>query len=85
MAAQGGEAVGVRAGERYVDVGTLHGYREAIGLLSSPISTRSAVIFRSKVRDQRLAPPLAQGVLQLLQLYGQVVLRIQTRARASGS
>ncbi len=31
----GGEAVGVRAGERYVDVGTLHGYREAIQLLAS--------------------------------------------------
>lgn len=29
----GGEAQGVRAGESYVDVGTLHGYREAIGLL----------------------------------------------------
>lgn len=33
--AQGGEAVGVRAGSAYVDVGTLHGYREAIQLLSS--------------------------------------------------
>ena len=32
--AAGGRAVGVRAGERYVDVGTLHGYREAIQLLS---------------------------------------------------
>ena len=32
---QGGEAVGVRAGERYVDVGTLHGYREAIQLLAT--------------------------------------------------
>jgi glucose-1-phosphate thymidylyltransferase len=32
--AEGGRAVGIRAGERYVDVGTLHGYREAIGLLS---------------------------------------------------
>jgi dTDP-glucose pyrophosphorylase len=32
---QGGEALGVRAGERYVDVGTLHGYREAIQLLAS--------------------------------------------------
>lgn len=32
--AQGGRASGVRAGEIYVDVGTLHGYREAIGLLS---------------------------------------------------
>jgi dTDP-glucose pyrophosphorylase len=32
--AEGGEAVGVRAGQSYVDVGTLHGYRSAIGLLS---------------------------------------------------
>jgi hypothetical protein len=38
--AQGGSAVGVRAGEAYVDVGTLHGYREAIRLLSSrPVET----------------------------------------------
>jgi glucose-1-phosphate thymidylyltransferase len=33
--AAGGSAVGVRAGEAYVDVGTLHGYREAIRLLSN--------------------------------------------------
>jgi len=33
--ARGGEAQGVRAGEAYVDVGTLHGYREAIQLLGS--------------------------------------------------
>jgi dTDP-glucose pyrophosphorylase len=33
--AAGGRAVGVRAGESYVDVGTLNGYREAIGLLAS--------------------------------------------------
>lgn len=31
--ARGGEALGVKAGESYVDVGTLHGYREAIQLL----------------------------------------------------
>lgn len=31
--AAGGEARGVRAGEAYVDVGTLHGYREAIEML----------------------------------------------------
>ncbi len=31
--AHGNEAVGVRAGERYVDVGTLGGYREAVQLL----------------------------------------------------
>lgn len=30
---RGGEATGVRAGQAYVDVGTLHGYREAIRLL----------------------------------------------------
>jgi glucose-1-phosphate thymidylyltransferase len=32
---QGGRAYGVHAGEAYVDVGTLHGYREAIRLLSA--------------------------------------------------
>ena len=31
----GGKATGVRAGESYVDVGTLHGYREANQLLDS--------------------------------------------------
>ncbi len=31
--ARGGRAVGVRAGQAYVDVGTLHGYRSAIRLL----------------------------------------------------
>jgi glucose-1-phosphate thymidylyltransferase len=31
--AQGNQAVGVKAGESYVDVGTLGGYRQAIGLL----------------------------------------------------
>ena len=33
--AEGGLATGVRAGTAYVDVGTLHGYREAINLLAS--------------------------------------------------
>jgi glucose-1-phosphate thymidylyltransferase len=32
--AAGGEAVGVKAGEAYVDIGTLNGYRTAIGLLA---------------------------------------------------
>lgn len=36
--AGGGNAVGIRAGSSYVDVGTLHGYREAIRLLSSDAS-----------------------------------------------
>jgi dTDP-glucose pyrophosphorylase len=34
--AEGGEAAGVRAGETYVDVGTLNGYRDAVRLLSRP-------------------------------------------------
>jgi hypothetical protein len=33
--ANGGVAEGVRAGDSYVDIGTLDGYRSAIGLLSS--------------------------------------------------
>jgi dTDP-glucose pyrophosphorylase len=33
--ASGGRARGVKAGEAYVDVGTLHGYREAIRLLAA--------------------------------------------------
>jgi tRNA (mo5U34)-methyltransferase len=32
---KGGRAVGVRKGEAYVDVGTVHGYREAVSLLAS--------------------------------------------------
>lgn len=32
----GGRAVGVKAGSSYVDVGTIHGYREAIALLAGP-------------------------------------------------
>jgi dTDP-glucose pyrophosphorylase len=33
----GGEAVAVRTGASYVDVGTVRGYREAIALLNSPV------------------------------------------------
>lgn len=42
--ADGGTAAGIRAGETYVDVGTLHGYREALGVLSGrPHSAAGAV------------------------------------------
>ena len=34
--AGGGEAFGVRAGESYVDVGTLNGYRSAMQMLDRP-------------------------------------------------
>lgn len=40
--AAGGRARGVRAGEAYVDVGTLHGYREAIELLAARARTTEA-------------------------------------------
>jgi glucose-1-phosphate thymidylyltransferase len=40
--AKGGRALGIRAGRAYVDVGTLHGYREAVNLLSS-VSGRAPV------------------------------------------
>ena len=34
--AEGGAAVGVKAGREYVDVGTLHGYRAAVHVLEQP-------------------------------------------------
>lgn len=40
--ARGNYAAGVRAGESYVDVGTLHGYREAIKLLSERFAAELA-------------------------------------------
>lgn len=43
---RGGLAYGVRAGESYVDVGTLHGYREAIRLLSEPRRVRADAALR---------------------------------------
>ena len=45
--AAGGEAIGVRAGQSYVDVGTLNGYREAMRLLNGP-----------PMRDERQAMPV---------------------------
>ena len=40
--AQGGEAVGVRAGTSYVDVGTVRGYRAALNLLSDGLMNGTA-------------------------------------------
>jgi dTDP-glucose pyrophosphorylase len=39
--ALGGRALGVRTGESYVDVGTLHGYREATHLVNATHASRS--------------------------------------------
>jgi dTDP-glucose pyrophosphorylase len=36
--AEGGSAVGVKAGREYVDVGTLHGYREALHILEATMN-----------------------------------------------
>lgn len=41
--ARGGTAVGIKAGNTYVDVGTVHGYREAMNLLQQePLRDRAA-------------------------------------------
>lgn len=69
---QGGRAVGVRAGEAYVDVGTVHGYREALTLLAerapkqAPESTHARNICSNAgtslaVESARPAPTAATG------------------------
>jgi glucose-1-phosphate thymidylyltransferase len=49
--ARGGTAVGVRAGTSYVDVGTLHGYRQAIDLLKESVDVAG---------DAHLPPEIAR-------------------------
>jgi glucose-1-phosphate thymidylyltransferase len=54
--ARGGDAVGVRAGESYVDVGTLNGYREAMRLLGqSGDDTHPDIIPAKRVGGPRLS------------------------------
>ncbi len=47
--ARGGEARGVRAGEAYVDVGTLNGYREAIHVLEERPAEEAEVLPAGRV------------------------------------
>ncbi|MEW6158160.1 MAG: sugar phosphate nucleotidyltransferase [Verrucomicrobiota bacterium] len=54
---RGGHARGVRAGIAYVDVGTLHGYREAIRLLAEKPGSDSAFDFTALVKGRPLASP----------------------------
>jgi dTDP-glucose pyrophosphorylase len=56
--AQGGRAVGVKSGTSYVDVGTLHGYREAFNLLQQlgPLE-RAAPALHS------IAPPRSHAII----------------------
>lgn len=51
--ARGGSASAVHAGEAYVDVGTLHGYREAIRLLNEQVPAKTSVV---AMGPQRGAP-----------------------------
>ena len=53
--ARGGEAIGVRGGEAYVDVGTLHGYREALALLESRPATEDPSLLPFRALQQRAA------------------------------
>lgn len=39
---RGGQALGIKRGETYVDVGTLNGYREAVRLLSNQVALHEA-------------------------------------------
>jgi glucose-1-phosphate thymidylyltransferase len=56
--AAGGEAVGVRAGEAYVDVGTLHGYRAAIGLLTEIGAADLPAMFEAERSPRAVLAPL---------------------------
>lgn len=47
--AQGGEAVGVKAGRSYVDVGTLNGYRAAINLLDTAAASAAGTTENRRV------------------------------------
>lgn len=55
--ALGGQARGVRAGEAYVDVGTLHGYRAAIEVLAGRPAVGAPVAEGAASRARGLAMP----------------------------
>jgi dTDP-glucose pyrophosphorylase len=59
--AGGGQAVGVKAGEAYVDVGTLHGYRAAVSLLADDMRYAATEAGGLRTAPLRLAafPPAA--------------------------
>jgi dTDP-glucose pyrophosphorylase len=50
--AAGGEVVAVRAGTAYVDVGTIHGYREAVRILNSEHAAQFSAESDFLLRDQ---------------------------------
>jgi dTDP-glucose pyrophosphorylase len=59
--ARGGKARGVRAGEVYADVGTLHGYRQALDLLARRAERPDGAVLPSQLLPQRAGRPGATG------------------------
>jgi len=50
--AAGGQAVGIKAGQAYVDVGTLHGYRTAMGLLAEMSADGPSMLHAQRTPSQ---------------------------------
>jgi len=61
--AEGGEARGVRAGEAYVDVGTLNGYREAMKVLADRPAREAAGFVRRGAAGVAARSDVARGDL----------------------
>jgi dTDP-glucose pyrophosphorylase len=59
---RGGDAQALRAGEAYVDVGTLHGYHEALQLLRAQETAR---FVREQAEAEELPPPERPGHLPM--------------------
>ncbi len=57
----GGEAVGIKAGRSYVDVGTLHGYRAAMRLLAEDGAEPAAMDHATKGREATAPAPEIGG------------------------
>ena len=55
---QGGKAAGMKAGEAYVDVGTLNGYRAAAKLLSEMAESGGGRLRHRRIAARRTPPPL---------------------------
>src|SRR5512133_2436013 len=76
---RGGRATGVRAGEAYVDVGTLNGYREAINLLSGGAAAQQVEQPPPEPAPIPTGPRAQRGRLPSL-----TRVEIETRVRALG-
>jgi glucose-1-phosphate thymidylyltransferase len=72
--ARGGDVRGVRGGEAYVDVGTLHGYREALKLLSEQSNSSAGLPVQPAPlrRAPALSMPAREDVAALSQKNGPV-------------